>query len=1061
MAAKRPPSAMHPAPATGLVTWFHQALDQPELELRLKLRGNILHVLCETPESLPQAPLLLRLVRALLRQGGVQLIQQLYPHVYQLYLYHRVTAQEQPDWTAPLYLNRLERHLAQLVLQTQDPKDIQAAQGLLQAHPDELMADHDAGDGAIVLSQLSLARQGDPEAVAWYLSETLSALDVGVWVSIKAVPGQAHISSDIVQFGPPPPVQVSNGQGPVIPRLWVLCQATYSPDPALIAQPTAERLRQLELTQFKDAVLLLQVQGEAKPDWRLRIDLTPPQEMLREWARWGHAEAIRRLVQAALTAAGLAMTVTASRKDTTLHLIGQGEADPLPSAETVLELLQPLLDGLAPQGLHRALLYGQTATAEMPDWVQGVDLPGADHPALAVSARTLAAEADLPALAFLLTQQLNPQLDDYLATGGIRVQLLIRNQLLHVMLDGPLCPVRSHVAPIVGQLLKRLRPQGIIGVRLYGRRAGQSQPTWSGGFDFQARQRLVPEATPEFAASDSYVGELLAPPEAEVQPAEAAPDTLGHTLRQWAATAVTGVQKGLLHSHLFASRSTPGQQPLRAGGDWRIAMVWAVVGLLLTVQADWLLGELLSSPPAATAEANETADQQDPGGAVDPEAAAFEEALDDLEWGADDPRADRFVAEPFATSPPAGARDATDQPPASPTGPLVATSILLEASPYPSFRSEQLNEKLALYHQRLQLEDPPDVLIMGSSRALRGVDPTALEEELAALGYEGIEVFNFGVNGATAQVVELIIRRLLPPDYLPRLILWADGARAFNSGRVDITYNGIATSEGYRQMVRGTLPHDTPEEAGETDPEAAAAAPGEDPAADIAVTSQGIGEQLRSSYQQMDQWLSDQLGTLSAVHPERQRLKEWLQAGLVTLTTPPSQDPAAPPPADGPSDPLDAPLPEGSHIDFDGFLPLSVQFNPATYYQKHARVSGYYDSDYRSFRLEGRQAEAFQRLLQFTQSQDIPLVFVNTPLTDEYLDPYRLDAETQFLQYMVRLSGQEEGFIFRDLAQIWPEEYDYFSDPSHLNRYGAYQVSTRLAQDPMIPWPEPMPETTP
>jgi len=1044
---------MHPAPTKGLATWFHQALDQPELELRLKLRGNILHVLCETPEPLPQAPLLLKLVQALLRQGGVQLIQQLYPHVYQLYLYHRVTVQEQPDWTAPLYLNRLERHLAQLVLQTQDPKDIQAAQGLLQAHPDELMAADDAGDGTIVLSQLSLARQGDPEAVAWYLSETLSALDVGVWVSIKAVPGQAHISSEIVQFGPPPPVQVSNGQGPVIPRLWVLCQATYSPDPALIAQPTAERLRQLELTQFKDAVLLLQVQGEAKPDWRLRIDLTPPQEMLREWARWGHVEAIRRLVQETLTTTGLAMTVTASVKGTTLHLICQGQAESLPAAEIVLELLQPLLAELAPQGLHQVLLYGQSATAEAPDWVRSIDLPGAEHPALAVSARTLAAEADLPALAFLLTQQLNPQLEDYLATGGIRVQLLRRDQLLHVMLDGPLCPVRSQVAPIASQLLKQLRPQGITGVRLYGRRAGQSQPTWSGGFDFQARQRLVPEATPEFAASDSYVGELLASPEADDQPAAMVPDTLGHALRQWGQTAITKVQKGLLQSHLFALKSsTAGQQPGRDTGDWRIAMVWAVVGLLVTVQADWLMGELLSSPEPDRAEANETAQQQTPEAAIDPEAAAFEEALNDLDWGADDPRADRFIVEPFATPSPTANQTEDNQPPASPTGPLVATPVLLAESPYPSFRSEQLNQKLALYHQRLQLEGPPDVLIMGSSRALRGVDPTALEEELATLGYDGLDVFNFGVNGATAQVVDLIIRRLLPPDHLPRLILWADGARAFNSGRVDVTYNGIATSEGYRQMVRGTLPHSTSSEAA---PEP------QPPVTEINITSAGVGEHLRSSYQQLDQWLSDQLGTLSAVHPERQRLKEWLQAGLAALSTPQAQDTAASPPAEGPSDPLDAPMPAGSHIDFDGFLPLSVQFNPATYYQKHARVSGYYDSDYRSFHLEGRQTEAFQRLLQFTQSQDIPLVFVNTPLTDEYLDPYRLEAETQFLQYMVQLSGQEAGFIFRDLAQIWPEQYDYFSDPSHLNRYGAYQVAIRLAQDPMIPWPEPMPETTP
>jgi hypothetical protein len=85
---------------------------------------------------------------------------------------------------------------------------------------------------------------------------------------------------------------------------------------------------------------------------------------------------------------------------------------------------------------------------------------------------------------------------------------------------------------------------------------------------------------------------------------------------------------------------------------------------------------------------------------------------------------------------------------------------------------------------------------------------------------------------------------------------------------------------------------------------------------------------------------------------------------------------------------------------------------------------------------------------------NIPLVFINTPLTDEYLDSYRTNAETAFLQFMLQLSATESGFIFRDLGQIWPQRYDYFSDPSHLNRYGAYQVSNRIAQDPMIPWPQ-------
>jgi len=81
------------------------------------------------------------------------------------------------------------------------------------------------------------------------------------------------------------------------------------------------------------------------------------------------------------------------------------------------------------------------------------------------------------------------------------------------------------------------------------------------------------------------------------------------------------------------------------------------------------------------------------------------------------------------------------------------------------------------------------------------------------------------------------------------------------------------------------------------------------------------------------------------------------------------------------------------------------------------------------------------------------VIFVNTPLTDEYLDGYRSDAEEEFQKLMLQYSATEEGFIFRDLGQVWTGRYDYFSDPSHLNRYGAYQVSLRLAQDPMISWP--------
>jgi hypothetical protein len=60
---------------------------------------------------------------------------------------------------------------------------------------------------------------------------------------------------------------------------------------------------------------------------------------------------------------------------------------------------------------------------------------------------------------------------------------------------------------------------------------------------------------------------------------------------------------------------------------------------------------------------------------------------------------------------------------------------------------------------------------------------------------------------------------------------------------------------------------------------------------------------------------------------DRERLKSWLQDRLVVASAPlPDGEPLT-------EEKLDAPMPAGSVIDFDGFLALSVRFNPATYYQ--------------------------------------------------------------------------------------------------------------------------------
>lgn len=124
---------------------------------------------------------------------------------------------------------------------------------------------------------------------------------------------------------------------------------------------------------------------------------------------------------------------------------------------------------------------------------------------------------------------------------------------------------------------------------------------------------------------------------------------------------------------------------------------------------------------------------------------------------------------------------------------------------FPSFNSPRLDQQVQLYARYLKTYGVPDVLIVGSSRALQGVDPVVLQEALAGQGIP-LKIYNFSINGATARVVELMLRQVLLPEQLPRLILWADGSRAFNSARRDLTYTGIAASEGYQKLLRGDRP---------------------------------------------------------------------------------------------------------------------------------------------------------------------------------------------------------------------------------------------------------------
>lgn len=1117
-----------------LAHWFHQAVGLDGARVQFRLRGNNLHILCEDEPCPDQTTTLTRLVLALQTVHINSLVPANQPPIYQIFLYGRRPGQPRPDWTAPIDLNQLDRHLEQLNQTRVGLSEFEASRPLVSAvsltsepststkappathstpphsrvTPPAAPPRHPAkppatpSTAALKQSNLSLARQGKTEAIARHLSDSLSSLGVAVQVSVKTLPCATPES------GMHGVVASSPASDPTLKRLWVICEATYSPDPSLLSEAIAQRVRSLELEGFRDAIVLVQVAGEAEPDWVLRVDLTPPDDMLREWGRWGDVQAITRLLDQALKPLKLVIS-TASLRDATLHLFcsakpqaGSSPRGIVPEQGAIVPMLEPLLEAIAPQGIHAAMLYGQVVGQETPAWVHWLDLPASQHPALAETPLDLARQADWGATAYLLNRLLNPNLDHQLATGGIRIQLLPKNGMLHVMSDAPVCPDQKQVGEAVVRFLKELKLPGVKGVRVYGRRSGQKRPLWSYGEDVSNRPRLVPEPTPEFAATDAYIGDLIGTPgELALRP-DLTPADIHTVWTRWRDRTFYQIQQLLIRSSLFRSNDdVPDAEPANDVRDLKLALVWGAVGVLLAVQIDWGLGRLLRSPePLASVSPSSltsSAAQALPQPPSSPPVASSptsdpptvdELPLPDLTLrqtpdneddtdvfnhdGFTGPGESLVTPTPSLTqqdaSPQAGRSPTTgpqspspsnaDQTrlpapealPYTPTDPLrqqVAASILTSDLPYPTFNSKQLDEKLAIYYERLRQSGTPDVLIVGSSRALRGIDPVALERSLTSLGYTDIDIFNFGINGATVQVVDLLLRQILRPEQLPKLIIWADGARAFNSGTVDVTYNGIVVSKGYRDLISGNLDLDVPGMEPGTAADQAEASSGQG----------GIGASLSNSYQAIDRWLSTQLGHVSTVFAERDRLKTELkdQFGLLSASaTPPN-------PTTEPPDPIQS-LSAGGRdmIDFDGFLPISLKFNPATYFQEYARVEGRYDIDYEDFRIEGMQASALQSLITFTRDRNIPLVLVNLPLTQDYLDPVRLEHEQTYKQFLFRQALSQPGFIVRDLSDIWLQEHDYFSDPSHLNRYGAYELSRRLAQDPMIPWDAATPSPT-
>ena len=933
--------------------------------------------------------------------------------------------------------------------------------------------------GTLTVSAETLARRGYPDAIASYLSEILGPMGVSVKVSIREK--ELKTSRETLDVNAAENIKSKER------RLLVLCESAYSPDPSLLAEPIAGRLRKLKLEDFVEAVIGSQVSGEAKPDWLLRVDLTPPDTILKEWARWGDVPAIAKLLNQNLAASRV--EVRATLKEATLHLFCSKTAkkgqkpkrQEYPDKQQTTDAIAPLLASFAPQGIRAATIYGvepvtdSKTEPESPVWIDWVDLPAAHHPDLAASPRILASEGDQLALTFLLNRFLNPNLNRKLETGGIRAVAVHKADVLHVMTEALTCPSQSKVGPPVAKFLRQLQIPGVAGVRVYGRRAGQKLPLWRYGIDLRtavdaesaqinaaaASSQLAvmeKEPVPEFAAAEdgsfSGLGENLvfdAPLPNSWRPRfkiRLPGYKLGEQLVQAAVQPLVASGLFVPNDGLSTSAAAPGG--VRADRAAGMALIWAIAGCLLTFNTDWLLGVFLKSaavsqaPSASEVCSDPNCQNSSPKPQIEVQASVRSPESPQPEPPSGEVNLPQIPLEPspFAN----GEKAFNGSGFTKPGNTSVPVADVSAAPVFPTLRSEQLDEQIARYQEYIrQHKKPPDILIVGSSRALRGIDPAVLETALASGGYPGLTAYNFGVNGATLQVVDSIVRRILPQQQLPKLLVLADGARALNSGRPDLTFSAIASSEGYRQLARGSFLIRTNQ---------LEAKPSPDRANNPIATAAELVHNLEQSQANVQQLVSQKLVDSSATYKKRDRLKGFLRS-IANPSAPAATE--SPQTASQGQQTTENAQPtaggkEATEFQPNGFLPIDIRFNPDTYFQQHPKVSGYYDSDYQDFKLTGEQTVALKNLIEFTKVRNINLVFVNMPLTEDYLDPVRTGYEQEFRQYMQQLAAQS-GLIFRDNSLLWPQARESFSDPSHLNRYGALAVSKRLAQDPMIPWP--------
>jgi hypothetical protein len=280
-----------------------------------------------------------------------------------------------------------------------------------------------------------------------------------------------------------------------------------------------------------------------------------------------------------------------------------------------------------------------------------------------------------------------------------------------------------------------------------------------------------------------------------------------------------------------------------------------------------------------------------------------------------------------------------------------------------------------------------DVLFIGSSRIKQGILSPTVERELRELSGDEMRVFNLGQRGSHVLTNYFVLRDALGEDKRPRVVVVELSVAMLNSRSRD-KESALKYYASQGDLLRLLPSFRNAREA----------------SAGLFGAFRGLNSCLNMLFK-------------SPRRPDRERLLAEILANGGGRLYKPDENPY-----------------------------LTVASRSEEKLKAMRNKPNYRRNRLRDYRIEGPSDWAMKRMVALSKQRGFDLIFVNAPVTDEFMGIFENGEYVAYMDYMERFS-RESGIEFYDLNadEVGLTRHD-FSNLDHLNRGGAEKLSRYLPE---------------